>query len=239
MSSVGFSTGSLYRTSLSLSERIALFHSLGAKAIELSFATPNELFQYSLSSEDIETIKKFQYVSIHAPFKEVRYRCDQETRNLLGKLNLLRQIIPVSGVVIHPNNIAYFPLLERSGLPFLIENMDGRKIFGNTPEDFAQFKEDCDFGFVLDVQHAYEHDPTMNLAKELVEVMGDRLKEMHVSGCRNDEIHFPTYRSENRKAISKILERRIPVPKILEGLVSQPAKTTIRREMRYVQKYEL
>ena len=53
MAKIGFTTGSLYRSNISFDERIKLYHSLGADAIELSFVTPKDLLDYHLSEQAI------------------------------------------------------------------------------------------------------------------------------------------------------------------------------------------
>ena len=62
MSSIGFSTGSLYRSGIPFDERVKLYHRLGANAIELSFATPDWLLKYELTEDKIDSIKKFDFV---------------------------------------------------------------------------------------------------------------------------------------------------------------------------------
>lgn len=146
----------------------------------------------------------------------MRYQDSRETKNIIEKLRSLSKEIPIEGIVLHPDTIDDFEILEQSGLPFLIENMDRRKSYGTHPEHFRILKEKYTFGFVLDIQHAYEHDPSMQLAKELIEIMGDRLQHMHISGHTTSEIHVPTHYAENKEAITEILKIGITVPKILE-----------------------
>lgn len=185
MANIGFTTGSLYRSDIPFDERIRLYDSLGADAIELSFATPSQLFDYNLSKQSKQDIKKFASISIHAPWKEVRYNSDSKTPEIINKLRELCNQLPVEGLVLHPDTIDDFEILDQSGLPFLLENMDRRKSYGTHPEQFRELKRKYNFGFVLDVEHAYEHDSSMKLARELIEAMGDRLKHMHVSGYGN------------------------------------------------------
>lgn len=116
--------------------------------------------------------------------------------------------------------------------------MDKRKTFGTHPNQFRDIARKYNFGFVLDVQHAYEHDSSMQLAKEFIDVMGNRLKHMHVSGYSKSEIHVPTYCSVNREAITKILEIGVKVPKILEGILSIDVNETIKNELVYIRNHE-
>jgi len=238
MEYIGFTTGCLYRSDIPFEETIGLFHSLGADAVELSFATPGELLKYQLSGQMAADIKKYAFISIHAPWKEARYDSSSTADSMIEKLRSLCRELPVEGIVLHPDTISDFEKLDKSGLLFLLENMDRRKKCGIYPEEFEKLKEEYSFGFVLDTQHAYEHDPNMNLAKELIDAMGDRLKHMHVSGCAESEIHVPVHLAANKEAITKILELGINVPKILEGILLEDIEKTIKNELEYAGKYK-
>lgn len=238
MANIGFTTGSLYLSRTSLKKIVKMYKSLGADAIELSFSTPNSLLKRTLDEEIIKDIQKFETISIHAPWKEVRYDSGKNTDSIIKKLKQICDKIPIDGIVLHPDTIDDFKRLEKSGLPFLIENMDKRKEYGINPEQFKLLKREYSFGFVLDLQHAYEHDPTMKTAKKLIKIMGDRLKHMHVSGCTKIERHVPTYLADNKESISKILKMSIDTPKILEGILSGNIKEKIRNELKYAKNYE-
>jgi len=240
MPKIGFSTGCLHRTKLTLAEKIAFFKSVGADAIEIGLGDLLELMSTSISPDPQRTAKDFKYISIHAPWKNIRYGPNVETDAAIEKLIKLCDLLPITGIVIHPRKIDNFEKLEKSHLSFLIENSGWGKPLGALPEYFGRLKIDYPFGFVLDVQHAYEHDPSMILAKELIGAMGDRLKEMHVSGCTRELRHAPVHRSDNKDAIIKILELKFPAPKILEGvfLPEDDAEQTAYDELKLIKSYE-
>jgi len=239
MANIGFTTGSLYRSNISFEKRIKLYHSLGADAIELSFAKPNEFLNYHPSKKSIEDINKFRYISIHAPWKEVEYDSGGISDEIIKKLRNLCGEFPVYGIVLHPDTIKDFTKLKNSELPFLLENMDKRKRFGTHPEQFEELKRNYDFGFVLDAQHGYEQDPSMQFTKELIEVMGRGLKHMHISGHTKSGLHVPVHLADNKDSITDILKLGIKVPKILEGILINDVDEIIKRELRYVRGYEL
>ena len=114
-----------------------------------------------------------------------------KTKQLIKTLNQLCYEINIEAMVLHPDTVENFDILDKSGLPFLIENMDTRKKSGTTIQEFIEFKQKFSFGFVLDLEDAYEHDNSMKIAHNFVEVMGDRLKRMHVSGCSDTKLHVP------------------------------------------------
>ncbi len=239
MSKVGFSTGCLHRTKLTMAEKIAFFKSVGAEAIELCFASLSELTNNTLSPAALKILERYDRISIHAPW-DIRYGLNYQADEALEKIKELCELLPISGIVIHPHKIDNFARLESLNLPFLLENLDSRgKTFGTHPEHFEKLKRDYNFGFLSDIQHAYEYDPSMILAKELIEAMGDRLKEMHVSGCTNELNHAPVHLAENKDAIIKILELKIAVPKILEGILfSENINETARNELELIKSYK-
>lgn len=234
---IGFSTGCLHRSNIPKGELIEFYYSLGANAIELSFSNPSYLNDFELSSETICNIKKYDYISIHAPWHEITYKPDEKTNDIIEKLRCLCDKIPVEGIVLHPDTVDDFRYLENSKLPFLFENMDKRKKFGTHPQHFLQLIKNYSFGFVLDLQHSYENDSTMKFAREFVSIFGNRLKAIHVSGCTKSERHFPVYIADNRDAIAQILELSINVPKILEGVLLENIPQTASKELDFVRKY--
>jgi sugar phosphate isomerase/epimerase len=238
MGAYGFSTGALYKTDIPLDERVERFNKLGANAIELGLVSQEELMGFRLIPSIRRGLKRYDYVSIHGPMIGIRYGNDDKTKEIIARLKERCGELPVKGIVLHPDLVEDFEIFDGCGLPFLIENMDGSHSVGTSPEYFERMKRRYSFGFVLDVQHAYEHDPSMGMAREMIDAMGDRLRHMHVSGCSVGENHIPVHMSENRNAIVKILEMGIRVPKIFEGVFSEDIDRTISRELGFIGKYE-
>jgi hypothetical protein len=235
MKSMGFSTGCMHNLGISYNDSLNNYSSFPVEAIELSFAVPNDLFKFNPNKYFLNLIKLYGYASIHAPWKGIRYGKNEETGNVVKGLTKLCEDFYVDGIVIHPDVVDDFFVLEKSNLPFLIENMDIRKKLGIKPEEFERFKRDYSFGFVLDIEHAYEHDPSMNMAKELIEVMGDRLRHLHVSGQDfKTKYHSLIYDADNKEEITKILRIKKDVPWILEGILSQDFEEEIKRELEFL-----
>ncbi len=235
---VGFSTGCFHGSGKDLMERVRFYLSLGADALELNFGTPEQIADFELSDELAGEIKKFSYVSIHAPWKQISYGANETTERVVKKLKELCGELPIKGVVIHPDVVEDFSYLDSLSLPLLIENMDNRKAVGIDPEYFKNLRSEYSFGFVFDVQHAFEHDGTMDVGKGILDAMGGRLAHMHVSGCVDGERHYPTFASKNRAAIEKILAIGVDVPKILEGLLIKDPEDMGAQELAFIKKYE-
>ncbi|MBR9706131.1 hypothetical protein GOV14_03795 [Candidatus Pacearchaeota archaeon] len=238
MEKVGFTTGCLFKSSIPFNERINWYNFFGADAIELSFATPDELLSYELTPDIKKGLESFDCITVHAPWKQMRYDSDTTTTKVLEKLKVLDEQIPISGMVVHPDTIYVHKRLENSKLPFLLENMDKRKKRGIQPEEFEKWNKDYGFGYVLDLQHVYEHDPSMSLTNEFLDVMGDRLAHMHVSGENSEYIHVPVYLADNKQAIEKVLKLDFKVPKILEGILTGHIDLVAKNELELVRSYD-
>ena len=214
MAHIGFSTGAMHMSYFPLEEKIKVFKSAGANAVELSFGTLCALKDFKVTDGLLETLSGYELVTIHAPWTSgIRY--DRNSTGVIDKLKEICSEQKVYGIVLHPNTVDDYSLLEKSGLPFLIENMDNRARCGTRPNEFEKLKKDYNFGFVLDLQHAYMHDPSMQLAGELMEAMGERIKEFHVSGQLNGKPHALLHHAENSSVIIGMLRSDIPI--ILEG----------------------
>ena len=237
MAYIGFSTGDFDDPSLYLSNRTKICDYLG-EAIELFFETPKDLYNFKLTDDIIKEIKEYKYITIHSPSTDVTYGSNSTTEDVFKKLRYLCKELPIKGIVIHPNVVEDFSKLEESGLPFLIENMDERKSTGTHPLHFKEYAKKYKFNFVFDVQHAFQHDSSMKLGEELIKVMGNRLQHVHVSGCNKKHRHYPTFISDNKENITKILEMKIPVPKILEGFLLIDIKNSVTDKLKFVESFE-
>ena len=127
MAEYGFSTGILHFTEMPLMQRIENFSSLGVNAIELSYLSGNIL--QAKPSEIARMLKCFSWISIHAPSRDVKYGNNEQTRKIIEKFAEFCDVLPINGIVMHPDIVQSFSVLENTNLPFLLENMDKRKDF--------------------------------------------------------------------------------------------------------------
>lgn len=234
---IGFSTGCLFQ-SHSIDDAVRLYHKIGADAIEISLATPKDLEEFMPSKSLVHMIKEFSFVSIHAPFKSIRY--DKGDDASLTYINLidLYDTLGAQAVVIHPSTVDDQGIYDAELMAVCVENMDSRKTVGISAAEMQAIHEKHDCMFVLDLQHAYEHDPAMQLAIDLWSVMGAQLSHIHASGQQPPFWHVPIYMSDNKEAISKSLkdirEMEPHCPIILEGLIE--SQDDAKAELEYVRR---
>ena len=158
------------------------------------------------------------------------------------------QILPAKNIfdrhkaraaVIHPveNPEFYYEALMTAGIPVAIENMDKAKPHGHAKWELWHLIEKCHLKFVLDVQHAFDHDSGMAYAWDLFQMAGPDLVYLHVSGQNEKSIHSLVHLAENSTAIIHFLgkvfsERKLPI--ILEGQYTTALE--VKTEIEFIKK---
>ena len=234
MTDIGFTTGCLYKTKLSYFEIISLYKKIGATAIELSFASKKELDDFRLSNGLVKLLDHFSYTTIHAPWIEINYDLNSDSEKVIKKIKRLHEQLSIKGVVMHPDCIGNFEFLESLNLPFLLENMNKGAVVGIRPEHFKKFINNFELDFVFDLQHAFEHDQTMGMTEELIDVMRNRIKHIHISGQNNITRHLPVIDSDNKTKIIQTLKICPSVPIICEGIMLDNFKERATKELRFI-----
>ncbi len=235
MIDVGFGTGSLYKQNMPLDEILDFYKDIGSTAVEISLGSIEEFKKFQLTEKLVEKINNFNFVSLHSLFRDIKYGPNNKTKKIIEKLNYINKNIPIKGIVIHPDIVEDFSILADSGLPFLIENMDMEKNSGKFDWEFETYKQ-FDLGYVLDIEHAYGNDKTMNLADKLLEIMGSKLSHLHVSGKKDGKNHTLCHLSENKLYIKEVL-KKCQVSRISEGILSSLNYDLASKELKYIKQF--
>jgi Xylose isomerase-like TIM barrel len=151
----------------------------------------------------------FRYTSVHAPIKNLG---EAIVIPQLGQLPLW-----VRTVVTHPDAIAELGPYRRLGTRLVLENMDDRKRTGRIADELEPFFEGLpEAGFCLDVAHAWSIDPTMEVARELLDRFRSRLRQVHLSSLSGG--HHVPLRADDEELFADVLDRCRDVPWILEAM---------------------
>lgn len=210
---VGASTGCFSSLRGDWPELVTAAHEVSSYAAELAALQVRE-FEGLLAFLDLEPALPFNDLSVHAPTKGLRDP---------GHLRALLERLPlnVETIVVHPDTLGDGDDLAALGSRLAVENMDGRKAFGQTADDLAAvFSRLPDAGFCLDIAHAWSIDPSMALARELIDRFASRLREVHLSSLSADGRHVGLT-DEHAALFAPLLSRCADVPWILEAPVSQ------------------
>jgi len=219
---IGPSNGWLYAKGImNLSQHNKILNDGGANAIEVHLGHERNIEKDLLHGAYIDN---YTHRSFHLP----GLSSDRVTQGILDKVKEFHERHNFHAILLHPDTIdspQTWRALQLSGLPIAIENMDKRKKSGFRIEELKEIIYKFNFGLVLDVQHAYEHDPTMRYAEMLLEELGDKIVYLHVSGENDQSYHALVKDSTNREEILNFLKKlysQINVPIILEGDYSNP-----------------
>jgi len=234
---IGPSTGWLYAIEIyNLAEQEEFAKKAGANCVEMCTASIPERMAGLLLNP--EMFREFDFKSAHLDYDPKSSLSLDEQVNFA---KLAREQQRISAAVIHPVNIPqeYWEKIAKLEIPFAfgIENMDRNKPEGFKINDLERLLSIYSLGFVLDVQHAYEHDPAMGYAQELLEMGKNRLTHLHVSGETPYNNHSLVYHATNKRQILDFTKRILDVknvPIILEGEYRDGTELT--REINFLKK---
>jgi hypothetical protein len=212
---IGASNGWLYAAGMfSLEKQENIFKNAGAEAVEFNYNWDKERFN-ALTAKKSD---HYKYKALHLP----KFTDEHTVEELIKQGKEIMQIQQTTTLVLHPTGLSEsdYEKLASSNLPIAIENMDSAIDEGHDLEELKKLIEKYDFDFMLDVQHAYEHDHSMKYAEELFTTFKHKIKQLHISGETPTNIHELVHKADNREAIidftKKILsEKNIPI--IIEG----------------------
>lgn len=207
---LGASTGYMAEQRGDWLAQIKMAWAVSPFAIELSALSEPELPSLAQFLDDAPSLP-FRYISIHGPSKNLQG--DEE--RLVAELTDVARY--ANAVVMHPDTIEDLSLFRALGNKLLLENMDSRKQSGRTRQELEPlFAELPDAGFCFDVPHSWSVDPTMEVAGELLEGFGARLRHVHLSSLSHDLHHVPLI-AEDEGLFRPTLERCLDVPWIFEA----------------------
>lgn len=185
-------------------------HRHGAGAVELAALSESELPALVDWLAERPSLP-FDFVSVHAPSK---HRSLPESELVAM---LMRVVGAVDAIVLHPDVIEDHASWRALGRTLVIENMDPRKLDGQTAASLApHFEALPDAGLCFDVAHVYAIDPTLAQGHEILDRFGDRLRHLHVSAL-DAAHHHVALSAEQEERIRPLLERCRDVPWILEA----------------------
>lgn len=225
---IGFSSGNLLKeNSFPIKVAADNFSAMDCGAVELHFPESG-LDGFDISS--LGEFRKFPFLSVHAQDLSSREKLER----MLGFLAEIHRSFKLDNVTIHPDEIWNWGLLRSYDLPFGIENMDWRKGSGKDIADLRKLLAlDDRFKMVLDLNHCYSIDKSMDNAKLLYGEFKDRIAAVHISGFA--KLHDPLYLTKQEEIITAVPLDAIPV--IIESFGDAYRNMDdARRELDYIKK---
>ncbi len=223
---LGFSTGCFYKTSLSLAERLAIIRDTGCRVTELGLVKLPSFNSGELERLTADDFAGFNHISLHAP--KFEYGRNGGTYAIFEKIRQVNAVRTLDWVVVHPDDVVDFSVFKEMGFKVAFENMDNRKASHKTPGDLVGLlAENPQFGFVLDVNHSFSNDPSMQLVADFYEKLGDRIIEIHLSGYIG--YHEPIFETKQPEIIRAIQNFNVPI--IVESVL---LPQDIKKEKDYI-----
>jgi len=213
MRPIGFSTGAIAKADFR--HALTCLRMYGITVVELSALRFNELEPLVQALDNLD-LAGFEFVSFHAPSRFSPHDEDYVVDRLQS---VVARGIPV---VVHPDVIFKPALWESMGACLLIENMDKRKAVGRTAVALRSlFERFPESRFCFDLGHARQVDPTMMEARLILESLGERLAEVHISEVNTSSRHDPLseYAMSAFRSVASLVPEGVPV--VLETLIDQ------------------
>ena len=211
---LGFSPRTL-PTTPSTNEPFTIVRSLGYDTVELVFVNFQRIKDGWLDEILVEDLIGFKYVSLHAP--KFNYGKNDDTKFIFEKIGKINKIRKLDTVVFHPDPIEDFNVFKNVKFSVSFENMGDKKLSHQKPEDFDKIFSSSDkYRLVLDVNHIYTNDKSMNLVKGFYKKFGGRISQFHVSGYTG--YHDPLFKTGQVEIVKAISDFNTPM--IIESVIS-------------------
>ncbi len=211
---LGFSTGALYKF-CTTKKALGIFRSLGFSIVELGVVGLESVAKGWLDEITPEDLKGFDYVSLHAP--KFDYGDNKGTKAIFAKIERVNKMRELETVIFHPDLITDLSVFHRAPFKVAFENMDRRKSSFQTPEELSRVvMKSENFKAVLDVNHIYTNDPTMQSVPGFYKELGDRIVQIHLSGYT--ELHDPLYVTKQTQIVAAVKDLTHPI--IIESVIS-------------------
>jgi len=231
---LGLSTGCFFKWKLDIYGKIKQVIESRANGLEIAFFYPEDVFSFEVRRLDIKKILAFDYVSVHLPYLKVLFKNnDLITQKIVKKCLGLKKVLGVKNFIIHPNVVKAYSSL--SVLAPLYENLGSPHKFGSSLEDLKQIKRMTNPQFLFDIAHLYKQKHNFSQLNQYLNLMKDKIGEIHFSGFKDKNEHSAIYNAENKEEALSILKRLQNFPLISEGQLP-PDNFFLKKELREIKK---
>lgn len=229
-----FALGNIWRWEKNRADLVKYVRKLDVAGVELTIASPDDLFEFKLSDSDKKWLKNLEYVTIHAPFFGFGSNKD---RNLVKKgldcVFKLYKEVGAKNIVIHPDELPPKNLLKNYDFNILTENLEEKKhnYIADLKKIFAEYPK---IGLCLDVSHAYTFNK--NETKKLVKEFKSKITQIHFSGTYRKKCH-QSLKNVSRDFLQSIkLLKGLDAPIVIEEDIKIKSIKYLKDELAYIKK---
>lgn len=176
---ISISTGLVYKFITDRNEMIRKLRQFSPDGIELSFAAPEYLFNFSVTADNRAYLRSLPYVTIHAPWKTVVYGPGGNGQSVVAAIEKLYSEINAKNVTVHASEVQDFEMFHSPRCQGAVENDDWRKGANRLEQIEAILRRYPWLKFTFDFAHALtisEDEP-----KAYLEKLGPRMSQIHLS----------------------------------------------------------
>jgi len=227
---IGFSSGYRYNHISPFSEKaISRCAEVSTDVVEINCVGGLVIAGRDVRDMENNWFSRFGQITLHSPSCDIIYGENKQSYLILEEIEKLCKKHKFCHVVFHPDLIDNYDVFLEFDIPIAIENMDKRKSIGVSVEGMKRIMDKGAWGFVLDLNHCYSIDPSMELARKFAEKFRERLVGIHLSGYVN--YHELLYVTRQREILEAIPDIDIPI--ILEGMCTRE-NFDLKKEVEYV-----
>jgi len=229
MYKIGFTHRVLYRVmNCNTDEALNIYKNSGAQIIEIIL---QELKEAPDLNDIKNEIKKFSRRSIHLP-ADRHYNNNEAAINFLNKLVEYYSANDFELALVHPDVVDDWAVFDNYKVNWAVENMDsGKSSYKNVGEFEEFFKNHPGWKLVLDINHCFTNDPSLESARMFIERLGDKIAEIHLSGYK--VLHEPLFLTGQNNFIDLCANLKAPI--IIESIFD--AVSDVKKEYDYVSNY--
>lgn len=229
-----FALGNIWRWEKKRADLVKYIRKLDVAGVELTIASPQELFDFKLSNSDRKWLKDLDYVSIHAPFFDFGNNKDKDlVKKGMDCIFKLYKEVGAKNVVIHPDELPSNELLKDYDFNISTENLEGEghNYIGDLKKIFAEYPK---MGLCLDISHTYTF--SKNETKKLIKEFKDRITQIHFSGTYRKKCH-QSLRNVSRDFLRSIEPlKEFDVPIVIEEDIKTKSLKYLKDELAYIKK---
>ena len=230
-----FALGNIWRwdTSTNRNVLIDFVRKLDVSGVELTFATKEELYSFSLSWKNKHWLRGLGYVTIHAPFRLFKdSENEKEVLNQIDEISRIYDNINAKNVIIHPEDDLFnSDILKNCEFELSTENLprtsgvsisDLRKVLTKHPR----------MRLCLDVSHAYSWSKFET--GKLIKAFKDRISQIHFSGTYRKRDHQSLRRVSKEFLLSIQPMKNLEVPLVMEEDIEPRSFQYVKEEFEYI-----
>ena len=208
---------------------------LGIQGIEITFGPKERLYSFKLSKDLKSRLKKFRYITIHAPFELVKD--SKNDREIVKQLDIIEKLyfeIKAKRVIIHPDNLPKAETLKKYSFEVSTENLKEKRGI-SIPKLRKILKKYPKIGFCLDASHAYSW--SQHETEKLVAAFKSRITQIHLSARHKEKDHQFLNKADKQFLSSVDPIKKLNVPIVIEEEIKKINFNSIKKEIEYIKKF--